>query len=159
MRLHSSSWEKVRIESPIMFVIYTQITVYITQCVNCAHDDKLEGINYTHDVEPSIQRLCLIPCQVMTCCHPGVRCIGSSTLKWNSCTPYYLPRQRSRISSRGYRNGAVCLCVCPCVNTLMAEPTDVWSQNLVQGFTLMTSRTRSMFKIIGQRSRSSSWKM
>ena len=115
MRLHSSSWEKVRIESPIMFVIYTQITVYITQCVNCAHDDKLEGINYTHDVEPSIQRLCLIPCQVMTCCHPGVRCIGSSTLKWNSCTPYYLPRQRSRISSRGYRNGAVCLCVCLCV--------------------------------------------
>ena len=53
---------------------------------------------------------------------------------------------------------SVCLCVsvCPCVNTLTAELIDVQSQTLVQGLTLMTSRTSSMFTVIGQRSRSSS---
>ena len=51
---------------------------------------------------------------------------------------------------------SVCVSVCPCVNTLTAEPIDVRSQNLVHGLTLMTSRTGSMFKVIGQRSRSSS---
>ncbi len=44
------------------------------------------------------------------------------------------------------------VCVSVCVGTLKAERIDVWSQNLVQGLTLMTSRRRSMFKVIGQRS-------
>ena len=37
----------------------------------------------------------------------------------------------------------VCLYVCQCVGTLVAEQTDVLSQNLVQGLSLMTSRGSS----------------
>ncbi len=35
------------------------------------------------------------------------------------------------------------------MNTLMAEPISVRSQNLVQGLTLMTSQTSLMVKVIG----------
>ena len=65
----------------------------------------------------------------------------------------------SRVSGQGYRNGPVCVCVCPCVNTLVAEALHLWSRNLVQGLTLMISRTSSMVKVIGQRSRSQGQKM
>ncbi len=44
----------------------------------------------------------------------------------------------------------VCLCGCPCVSTLRAEPFDVWSQNLVQALTLVISWTSLMGKVIGQ---------
>ena len=40
----------------------------------------------------------------------------------------------------------------------MTEPIDIRLQNLVQGLTLMISWTSLMVKVIGQRSRSSSWK-
>ena len=62
----------------------------------------------------------------------------------------------SRISGRGYRNGAVCVCVCVClfVSALTAEPLNIWSRNLVQGLTLIISRTSLLVKVIGQRSRS-----
>ena len=40
--------------------------------------------------------------------------------------------------------------VCLCVNTLRAEALDIWSGNLVQGLTLMISRTRLMVKVKGQ---------
>ncbi len=42
--------------------------------------------------------------------------------------------------------------------TLTAEQIDVWSQNLVEVLTLMTSWRGSMVKVIGQRPRSSSQK-
>ncbi len=64
----------------------------------------------------------------------------------------------SRVSGRGYKNGAVCVCVCVCVcasvSALTADPFDIWSRNLVQGLTLMTSWTSLLVKVIGQRSRS-----
>ena len=44
---------------------------------------------------------------------------------------------------------SVCVCMCPCVSTLTAEPFDVGSQNLVQGFTLMISWASSMVKVKG----------
>ncbi len=42
------------------------------------------------------------------------------------------------------------LSVCPCVSALTAEPIDVRSQNLVQGLTLMTSRTSLNVKVKGE---------
>ncbi len=64
----------------------------------------------------------------------------------------------SRISGLGYKNCPVHLCVClsAClfVIVLMAELFDIWSQNLVQGLTLMISWTSLMVKAMGQRSRS-----
>ncbi len=56
----------------------------------------------------------------------------------------------SRVSGRGYKNGAVCVCVCQSVSTLTAELFDVRSPNLVQGLILITSRTSSMVKVKGQ---------
>ncbi len=53
---------------------------------------------------------------------------------------------------------SVSVCVCVCVNTLTAEPFDIWSPNLVQGLTLIISWTSLIFKVIGQRSRSPSQK-
>ncbi len=44
----------------------------------------------------------------------------------------------------------VCVCVCASVSALMAEPFDIWSQNLVQGLTLMTSRMSLLVKVKGQ---------
>ncbi len=57
----------------------------------------------------------------------------------------------SSVSGRGYKNGAisVCVCVCQCVNALTAEQMDVWSQNLVQTLTLMTSQVSLMVKVKG----------
>ena len=64
----------------------------------------------------------------------------------------------SRVSGRGYRNGAVCvsvcLCVCQLVSTLTAERIDILSRNLAQGLTLMESWTSLMVNVKGQRSRS-----
>ncbi len=54
----------------------------------------------------------------------------------------------SRVSRRGYKNGAVCVCVCLCVGT--TERIDVQSQNFVQRLTLMTSRGSLMVKVKGQ---------
>ena len=56
----------------------------------------------------------------------------------------------SRVSGRGYKNGAVCLSV----STLTAEPFGVGSWNLVQGLTLIISLTSSTVKVKGRRSRS-----
>ena len=44
--------------------------------------------------------------------------------------------------------------ICQFVSTVMAKPFDIWTQNMVQGFTLMKSRTRVVVKVIDQRSRS-----
>ena len=64
----------------------------------------------------------------------------------------------SGVSGRGYKNravcGCVCLSVCPCVNTLSVEPIDILSQNLVQGLTLMISWKSLMVKVVGKSSRS-----
>ncbi len=46
------------------------------------------------------------------------------------------------------------VCVCPSVSTLMAEPFDTRSWNLVQKLTLILSSTSLMVKVMGQRSRS-----
>ena len=62
----------------------------------------------------------------------------------------------SRVSGRGHKDGAscgcvsVCLSVCQCANAPMAEAIDVWSQNLVQGLTFVTSWTSLMVKVKGQ---------
>ncbi len=72
------------------------------------------------------------------------------SLKWEKGTTVTMSKRpsriiiiTSRISGVGYKNGAICVCVCLFVcqflNTLTAEPTDVQSQNLVQGLILMTS--------------------
>ena len=58
----------------------------------------------------------------------------------------------SRVSGRGYRNGAVSVCLF--VSALKAELFDIWSRNLVQGLKLIMSRTGLLVKVIGQRSRS-----
>ena len=52
----------------------------------------------------------------------------------------------------------VCVCVCVCVwvgvclfvSALTAEPFDIWSRDLVQGLTLIISRTSLLVKVIGQ---------
>ncbi len=38
-------------------------------------ESKPSGIIVPHCVEPSIRWICPKPCQFMTCCHPGVRCV------------------------------------------------------------------------------------
>ena len=48
----------------------------------------------------------------------------------------------------------MCICVCASVSALTAEPFDIWSLNFVQGWTLITSQTGLLVKVIGQRSRS-----
>ena len=96
-------------------------------------------------------------------------------LEWEGCIPQEagcprkLPAQvvkagfiymlfTSRVSGRGYRNGAVCVsvCVCECVcvcvfvSALTAESFDIWSPNLVQGLTLIISRTSVLVKVKDQ---------
>ena len=60
----------------------------------------------------------------------------------------------SPISGRGNRIGPVCVSVCQLVSTVMAEPFEVRTPNLVQVLTLMISKSNLMVKVIGQRSRS-----
>ena len=58
----------------------------------------------------------------------------------------------SRVSCWSYKNGTVrlCVCVCPSVSALTAEPFDIWSQNLVQALTVMISWMSLMAKVKGQ---------
>ncbi len=65
---------------------------------------------------------------------------------------YYVPRQRLRLQKR--TRLCVSLCVCLFVSTLTAEPFDKWSQNLVQGLTLIISQRSLLVRVTGQRSMS-----
>ncbi len=49
-----------------------------------------------------------------------------------------------------------CFCVSACqlVSALTAKPLDIWTQKLVGELSLIKSRTSSLVKVIGQRSRS-----
>ncbi len=71
---------------------------------------------------------------------------------------HYLPRQRSRVTSRvsgrGHRIGAVCVSVCVSVRTLTTEPFDLWPWFLVWELTLTLARLGLYVKVVGQRSRS-----
>ena len=59
----------------------------------------------------------------------------------------------SCVSGQGYKIGPMRLCVCLSVSTLLTEPFDVRTQNLVGGLTMTISWTSSMVKVIGQRSK------
>ena len=57
------------------------------------------------------------------------------------------------VSGWDNRIGPMFLSACQFVSALKAGPFDAWTQNIVQGLTLMQSRPSLMGKIIGQRSR------